>query len=473
MNHPISPNADVVPWYPNALDFQQLLRDYPPPPDYFNTTAKLSRDELRALQEKRFLKTMERGWEIPFFQRHWGQAGMQRGDIRGLDDLQKVPPYDVSHIRDSIARNPPFGDFMGVSPEDGKRMPLVLQTSGGTTGLPRPMLYTPQDRETMSILGGRRFAMHGIRPGDMVLITYSLGLGNGGMAPREALWFYTGAVPVPAGSGAGTPTRRQIELIKAWGIKVILGFPAYLRHMALVARDEMGIDPKSLGIRLLGTHLGVEKRELIEDLWGAPAFDMYGTHESGMLAAECQHQRGMHVMEDAFILEMADPETGKIVPDGERGTVYITTLYKWGAPQIRFNVNDISAWQTGACTCGNTSRRLQRIFGRNDNMVKLRGMNVFPEAIGAALLEDDRSNGEFFCFVDHVGEALTDHMNVMVEAAGPGVDRQALKTDFERRLKEVLGVRVEVTPVDKGQLDPHTGTSSTSKVKRLLDRRNK
>jgi phenylacetate-CoA ligase len=416
---------------------------------------------------------MERGWEIPFFQRHWGQAGMQHGDIRGLDDLQKVPPYDVSHIRDSIARNPPFGDFMGISPEDGKRMPLVLQTSGGTTGLPRPMLYAPQDRETMAILGGRRFAMHGIRPGDMVLITYSLGLGNGGMAPREALWFYTGAVPVPAGSGAATPTRRKIELIQAWGIKVILGFPAYLRHMALVARDEMGIDPKTLGIRLLGTHLGMEKRELIEDLWGAPAFDMYGTHESGMLAAECEHQRGMHVMEDAFILEMADPVSGKILPDGERGTVYITTLYKWSAPQIRFNVNDISAWQEGECTCGNTSRRLQRIFGRNDNMVKLRGMNVFPEAIGAALLEDDRSNGEFFCFVDHVGEAHTDHMNIWVETVGPGVDKDALKSDFERRLKEVLGVRVEVTAVEKGQLDSFTGTSSTSKVKRLADRRNK
>ena len=113
----------------------------------------------------------------------------------------------------------------------------------------------------MAILGGRRFAMHGIEPGDMVLVTYSLGLGNGGMAPREALWRYTGSVPVMTGSGANTPTRRQIEIIKAWGIKVILGFPAYLRHMALVARDELGIDPKSLGIRILGTHLGMENRE--------------------------------------------------------------------------------------------------------------------------------------------------------------------------------------------------------------------
>jgi phenylacetate-CoA ligase len=468
-----TPLPDSIPWYSRALDFEQLARDYPPPPDYFRERAKLSRDELRAFQERQFLKTVQRGWEIPFFQRHWRAAGLEPGDIKGLEDLRKIPPYDVSHIRDSIARHPPFGDFMGMSPDDGKRMPLVLQTSGGTTGLPRPMLYSPQDRETMAILGGRRFVMHGIRPGDLVLITYSFGLGNGGMAPREAIWRYTGAVPVTAGSGAGTPTRRQIELIKAWGIQVILGFPSYLRHMALVARDEMGIDPKSLGIRLLGTHLGMEHRELIEDLWGAPAFDMYGTHESGMLAAECQQQSGMHVMEDAFILEIADPQTGRILPDGEKGTVYITTLYKWGAPQIRFNVNDISAYQTGSCACGSTMRRLQRIFGRNDNMVKLRGVNVFPEAIGAALLEDDRSNGEFFCFVDRVGEAQADHMDVWVETAGPGVDKPAFQADFERRLKEVLGVKVQVTPVDKGALDAYTGTSSTSKVKRLLDRRHK
>ena len=286
------------------------------------------------------------------------------GDIRTLDDLRKVPVYDVHDIRRSIERNPPFGDFMGISPEDGKRMPLVLQTSGGTTGLPRPMLYAPQDRETMAILGARRLAMHGVRPGDMVLVTLSLGLGNGGMAPREAMWRYSGAVPVMTGSGANTPTRRQLEIVKAWGIKVLLGFPAYLRHMALVARDEMGIDPRSLGIRLLGTHLGPEHREPLEELWGAKAFDMYGTHESGMLAAECTHQTGMHVMEDAFHLEIADPDTGKPVPDGEKGTVYITTLYRWGAPSIRFNVNDISALMPAGCACGSTLRRLDRKIGR-------------------------------------------------------------------------------------------------------------
>lgn len=464
-------HPDYIPWYSRSLDFEQLARDYPPPPDCFRTTFRMSRDELRALQERRFLATVRRGWEIPFFQRHWGRAGMEPGDIRSLDDLRKIPPYTVHDIRESIERNPPFGDFMGLSPEDGKRMPLVLQTSGGTTGLPRPMLYAPQDREAMAILGGRRFALHGIRPGDLVLVTYALGLSNGGMAPREALWRYTGAIPVMTGSGATTPTRRQIELVKAWKINAILGFPAYLRHMALVARDEMSIDVRSLGVRLIGTHLGMEDRKRIEALWGAPCFDMYGTHESGMMGAECRHQTGMHVQEDAFILEIADPDTGQILPDGERGTIYITTLYKWGAPQIRFNVNDISAYATAACPCGSTMRRLQRIFGRNDNMVKLRGVNVFPEAVGAVVAEDTRTNGEYFCIVDRVGEAGTDEMTVLVEVRDTTADRSILRADLERRLKEVLGVRVAVELHGKGALDPYTGTSQTSKVKRLLDRR--
>lgn len=469
MNSP--DQADHVPWYSRSLDFEQLARDYPPPPDYFSTTYRMSRDALHALQERRFGETMRRGWQIPFFRRHWARAGMEPGDIRTLEDLPRVPPYTVHDIRESIERHPPFGDFMGIEPEDGKRMPLVLQTSGGTTGLPRPMLYAPQDRETMAILGGRRFAMHGIRPGDLVLVTYALGLSNGGIAPREALWRYTGAIPVMTGGGATTPTRRQIELIKAWKINVILGFPAYLRHMALVARDELGIDVSKLGIRLIGTHLGQEDRSSIEGPWGAPCFDMYGTHESGMLAAECRHQTGMHVQEDAFILEVANPDTGELLPDGQKGTVYITTLYKWGAPQIRFNVNDISAYATGTCPCGSTMRRLQRIFGRNDNMVKLRGVNVFPEAVGVVVAGETRTNGEFLCVVDRAGEARTDEMTVRVEMRDTNVDPVALKHALEERLKEVLGVRVAVEPHERGALDAFTGTSQTSKVKRLLDRR--
>ena len=458
-------------WYWRSLDFDALTREFPPPPDYFDQVFRISRDELRKRQETRFLATVKRGWEIPFFQRHWGGAGLAPGDIRGLDDLAKLPPYTVKELRESIERNPPFGDFMGISPADGARMPLVLQTSGGTTGLPRPMLYAPQDRETMAILGGRRFALQGIRPGDLVMVTYSLGLGNGAIAPREALWRYTGAIPVMTGSGATTPTRRQIEIAQAWGVNVILGFPSYLRHLAIVARDELGIDPHSLGIRTLGSHLGQEDRQRIEELWNAPCHDAYGTHESGMMAAECGARAGMHIQEDAVILEIADPETGAMLPEGEKGSVYITTLYRWGAPQIRFNINDISRIIPEPCPCGGTLKRLDRIFGRNDTMVKLRGVNVFPEAIGGVVASERRSNGEYFCIVERAGIEQREEMTVLVEVAQPAVDRIQLQADLERRFKEVLGVRLIVEIVDRGKTDEYTGTSKSSKIRRLLDRR--
>src|SRR5258706_16227484 len=160
-----------------------------------------------------------------------------------LEDMKKSRPYTVPDLRHSTERGPPFGDYMGI--ELGK-FPLVLQTSGGTTGLPRPMLYTPRDREVTNILGGRRFYLQGIRPGDLVQSTYSIGLTNGGFATREAPWKYTSAVPVMTGSGAATPTRRQIEIMKAWGVMHLLGFASYFAHMPREASDEIGIDPPGL-----------------------------------------------------------------------------------------------------------------------------------------------------------------------------------------------------------------------------------
>ncbi len=360
---------------------------------------------------------------------------------------------------------------MGISPADGKHMPLVLQTSGGTTGMPRPMLYAPVDREVMAIMRGRCLAMNGVHPGDMIQATYSLGLSNGGLGVREAIWRYTGAVPVMTGSGVTTPTRRQIEIAKAWGVNVILGFPAYLRHMALVARDEMNIDPRELGIKLVGSHLGMEDRASIEELWGAPCSDSYGTHEVGMVASDCIHRDGMHIHEDAVLIEILDPQTGRPVADGERGTIHITTLFRWGAPFIRYNINDVSSIVPGTCACGSTLRRLQRIFGRSDNMIKLRGVNVFPEAIGAVVAEDRRTTGEYFCIVERTGREGRDQMTVLVECLDAGVDRAQLESALRQRMREALSVQIEVSAKGRGELDAYTGLSKTSKIKRIDDRR--
>ncbi len=458
-------------WYSRYLDVDALCREYPPPPDYLDLVHRLPREALRELQERRFLTQMKRAWEIPFYRRHWAAAGMEPGDIRGLDDLAKIPSYSVYDIRDSIARNPPWGDFMGIDFTTDEPMPLVLQTSGGTTSLPRPMLYSPRDREVMNILMGRRLFLQGLRPFDLLQITFAFGLSNAGMSARESAWKYTGAIAVSTGSGASTPTRRQLEIMKDWGITFVLGFPAYLRHMAQVARDELQLDPRSLGMKGLLVHLGVDRRDALEDLWGAPVYDCYGLHEVGTVAADCEHRSGMHVFEDAYLLELTDPDSGEPAPPTGRGSIVVTTLFRHLAPAIRYDTRDVSALVPGACACGGTHRRLERIFGRADHMVKLRGMNVFPEAIGEVVAKDARSNGEYVCIVEANGPGRQDELTVMVEAVCDAGQWSPLAATLRRDLKATLGARVAVKVVAAGELNALTGLTSALKVRRLIDRR--
>ncbi len=459
-----------APKYYEALDFEALWRDYPPAPDYFETTYKMSCDEIRAVQAARFLPQMERAWQIPFYQRHWAAAGMQPGDVKGLEDLARIPAFSVHDLRDAITRNPPWGDFIGLDPDTDEPLPLALQTSGGTTGLPRPMLYAPRDREVMNIITGRRLYMQGVRPFDLVQVTLSLGLSNGGFLAREGIWKYTGAVPVMTGSGAQTSTLRQIEIMRAWKTRHLIGFPAYLRHIGHVLRDQLGVDPKTLGIGSLIVHLGTDDREALEDLWGADVFDTYGTNECGTLAAECSQKSGMHIFEDAFVIECVDPDSGRSAPEGDKGTLFQTTLFKHLAPLIRFNSNDVSRLLPGTCSCGCTHRRIDRIFGRSDNMIKLRGANIFPEAIGSLVSEARESNGEYVCIVRHDVKG-NDEMLVKVESPGAAETGAAFEVALAERFKAALGVKLVVEAVLPGTLGELTGLEKASKVRRLIDER--
>jgi phenylacetate-CoA ligase len=271
------------------------------------------------------------------------------------------------------------------------------------------------------------------------------------------------------GSGAQTPTRRQIEIMRAWKTRHLAGFPAYIRHVGLIMRDELGLDPRECGIKSLLVHLGVEDRPSLEALWGARAYDTYGTNECGTLAADCEHRTGMHVFEDAFVLEIVDPDTMQPTAPGEQGVIIQTTLFKHLAPLVRFNSNDISAFAPGECSCGSVQPRLEAIYGRADNMVKLRGTNIFPEAIGALVSENPASTGEYVCIVER-SQAGREDMTVMVEAAAPEAKR-ALEQALVTRLKEALGVTLAVQAVDRGALDELTGLSNTSKLRRLIDKR--
>jgi phenylacetate-CoA ligase len=310
--------------------------------------------------------------------------------------------------------------------------------------------------------------MQGVRPFDRVQVALTLGLANAGLLGREALWKYSGAIPIMTASGVVTPTRQQIEIMKAWGTNVLVAFPAYLRHIGRVARDEMGIDPKTFKLKALLTHLGIEDRQQLEELWGAPVFDCYGTNECGAVAADCTERNGMHVFEDAFVVEVADKDTMKSCAPGEKGTLFLTTLFKYAAPVIRYDSGDVSSIMSGRCSCGLNHIRMEGIFGRNDGMVKLRGVNVFPEAVGAVIGRDTRCNGEFVCIVEHVGDDRREEMTVMVETSGNPVD---VESELVARLREALSVKIAVKAVAKGATDALTGLNSTSKIKRVIDRR--
>jgi phenylacetate-CoA ligase len=224
-------------------------------------------------------------------------------------------------------------------------------------------------------------------------------------------------------------------------------------------------------VKSLILHLGVDDRESLENLWGAKVYDTYGTNECGSLSAECEFQTGSHVFEDSFVLEIKDLQTGQDTLPGEKGVVYQTTLFKHLAPLIRFNSADISAWSPGPCPCGSHHRRLQRIFGRSDNMIKLRGTNVFPEAVGALLAEQPHVNGEYVCIVEDSGENQEEKMTVKFEVQASASNVAQIEKEFALRLKESLGVKLLVQAVEVGSLDPLTGLSSQSKIKRLIDLR--
>jgi len=454
------------PYYYRHLDFESLWAAYPPAREFQMTVARASRDELRDIQERRFKTQLARAWEIPFYQKHWKKEGIESGDIQGLDDLVRIPTFTVSDLKDSLATNSPWGEFIGIDPATSEPLPIAFHTSGGTTGDPRPMMFSPIDREVMAIMGSRRFYAQGIRPFDRVVVTLALGLPNAGHLARESLWKYSGAVPIMTGTGAITPTRRQVELIQKWRVNVLMGLSGYLRHIGLVARDELKLDPASLGVERLVSWIGNDSREALEELWGCPAFDGYGTNELGTIAGECEHRTGSHIYEDAFYPEVCDPASMKST-EGERGVLVITSLFKHAAPMIRFNTNDITVLHSETCVCGSCHRRMERVLGRADLMVKLRGTNVFPEAIGALLTEYDSYAGEYACVVDR-DERGMDRMTVHA-LLKPG--STASQQQVEQRLLDALGVRVNISFTGREELAGLAQLDTAGKPRRLIDRR--
>jgi phenylacetate-CoA ligase len=456
--------------YLDEARHRQLLAEYPLGPAFLDRLARLRRDELEALQDRRFRAVVRRAWAVPFYRRLWGARGIEPGDIQGLADIEKLPPFSKADLVQSVAEHPPFGDYHGVDLAAGDRPSLVLHTTSGTTGAPQPVFFGAWDREAQSLLLARAYLLQGLRADDVVHSVYGFGMVNGGHYVREALLHFTKAIVLPAGTGLETRSEQQVELMRAFGATVIVGFVDYIRRLAQVAR-ERGIEPgRDIRIRMISGQVGQEDRNAISAAWGgAQVYDWYGVADTGIIAAEGPDLAGLLVWEDAHYLEVIDPDTARPRPAGEPGNLCVTALYKDGVyPIVRLDTHDVSSFLPGPPDRGLAFRRISGFQGRSDQMIKLRGINVYPTAIGTHLGNHPALTGEFVCRAERRGPR--DELTVLVEVRA-GADRPDLQRELAGLLRQKLGVEVNVELVSPGSTASLTGIDARQKPVRLIDRR--
>jgi phenylacetate-CoA ligase len=445
----------TFPTYFEAFNAKAMLADYPL--DLVGAYGKMSADELRALQEVRFAALMTRGWEIPFYQKLWRAKGLEPGDIRSLDDITKLPVYDKTDLMASVNEHPPYGDFSGRGTD-----PVVFHTTSGTTGRPQPLLFGPKGREVTNLLVGRMYRWMGLKPEDVVQSVYGHGMINGGHYIREAVTHFTNSLFLSAGTGIETRSAAQVNLMADFGVTVMVGFVDYVRKLAEVAEAEKLFD--RIKLRMIIGHLGTEDRAATEAAWhGAKAYDWYGVGDTGSIAGEGPERDGLYVWEDAQFLELLDVDSGTPVAHGETGDMVVTCLFKDDiAPCIRFNTHDITHELSGSGALA--FKRIAGFKGRSDNMVKLRGINLFPHAIAALIENRNDLTGEYVCHLRRTEGR--DDMVVTIESRG-GTDQAALAA----LLRQGLGVEVGVTLCDPGGTAAATQIDSRQKPVRLIDER--
>ena len=425
-------------------------------PDY------VPQPRMRELQLARLKAIVGRAYDhVALFRRRLQERGLAPENIRALEDITQLPFTTKGDLRDTY----PFGLFASPLAEV-----VRLHASSGTTGKPIVVAYTQEDVAVWTSVMVRTLVCCGVGPGDVVQNAYGYGLFTGGLGAHygaEAL----GATVIPISGGN---TDRQIMVMKDFQVTAVCSTPTYFLHL-IDRAAEMGIDLRALPVRtgVFGAEPWSESmRRHIESASGIKAYDLYGLSEiiGPGVASECRCQNGLHIFEDHFYPEIVDPETGRPLADGEEGELVLTTLSKRAMPMIRYRTRDITALVPGACPCGRTLRRMRRVGRRSDDMLIIRGVNVFPSQIEAALLDVEGT-------LPHYQIVLTrqkglDEMEVQVEVT-PEVfsDKIGALEELQHKLvtalDRVLGLRAQVRLVE-----PHTLQRSEGKAKRVIDRRN-
>ena len=422
----------------------------------------LPREALEALQLKRLKNTLESVYEsVPFYRKSFDEAGADPYSVKSLDDLANFPFTYKTDLRD----NYPNGLFL--SPQEDI---VRLHASSGTTGKPTVVGYTQNDINIWSEVMARSLSAAGLGNKDVVQVAFGYGLFTGGLGAHYG-GERIGASVIPVSGGN---SKRQIMLLKDLAVTGICCTPSYALNLLDVAK-ELGEDIRNFPVRVgvFGAEPWTdEMRRTVEEGWGIDAIDIYGLSEiiGPGVSCEClEAKHGMHINEDHFLVEVIDPKTGKVLPKGEIGELVFTTITKTGMPLIRYRTRDLSRLITQPCKCGRTFHRMEKVMGRSDDMLIIRGVNVFPSQIEAVLVGRKGVLPHYMLTVDRIG--TLDTLEVHVEAEGEFFSDeirklQVLSKSLEKDIKDIIGVTAKVKLVEPKSIARFEG-----KAQRVIDKR--
>lgn len=421
----------------------------------------MPRKQLEEVQLLKLKQVVERVfYNVPFYRRKFQEMGLEPSDINTLADLAKLPFTTKQDLRD----NYPFGMFATPMSDI-----VRVHASSGTTGKPTVVGYTRGDLNTWAEIMARALTCCGTTKNSVIQIAYGYGLFTGGFGVHYGAE-RVGACVIPISGGN---TERQIMLMKDFGTTVLACTPSYAIYLA-ETMEKMGVDHSELKLKygIFGAEPWSERmRQEIERRLHITALDIYGLSEviGPGVAIECPEKHGLHIFEDHFIPEIIDPVTREVLPEGEKGELVFTSLTKEGFPVIRYRTRDLSSLTKEPCACGRTHIRMTKIFGRTDDMLIIRGVNVFPSQVEAAILEVGEVEPHYLLIVDRVGSL--DELEVQVEVSPKMFsDKVRGLEDLSRKIKHnvesVLGISVKIKLVE-----PNSLPRSEGKAKRVLDRR--
>ena len=418
---------------------------------------RLKGAELEKLQVKRLRWTLNQAGQVGFYRQRLKEAGIRAGDIKTLDDVRRLPFTRKQELRDGY----PFG-FLAVP----LSKVLRIHTTSGTTGKPTVVGYTRKDLETWADLIARNLTMIGLSEGDIFQNMVNYGMFTGGLG------FHYGAekiglTVIPSATGN---TKRQIEMIHDFGVTAIHCTPSYAMHLAEVA-EEIRADLSSLKTGMFGAEPWSDSmRGELERKLGVTAYDSYGLSElfGPGVAFECEERNGLHIWHDCYLAEIIDPATGESLGEGERGELVVTPLVKEAMPLLRYRTGDITMLLPDECPCGR-AQKIARITGRSDDMLVIRGINVFPSQIEHVLLRIPEVGNQFMVYVDRINHL--DEMTIEVEInrdyfSGELTDLARIQKKVGKELRDTLELRTTVKLVEPGSLPRFEG-----KAKRVIDRR--